>query len=93
MSNPYRLDPESLKAKQKEKQEQKLITLQDDSAKPPPTIGTSAFQSILFGPGAGQPSRDSTQQRTSWGKKLLLVTVFVGLVLLVLKAFLHHLRS
>jgi hypothetical protein len=91
MSNPYRLDPEALRAKQKEKLEQKFVTLQDDSAKPPPTIGTSAFQSILFGPTAGQPSRDSSSQRSSWTKRLFLGAVFLGLAGLMVRAFLHQL--
>ena len=56
MLNPYQLDPRVLRAITKQAQEQQLITLRDDSSRPPPTLGTPIWQSSLFGPWLGQPA-------------------------------------
>jgi len=56
MRNPYRLDPEALRAITLQVQEQRLITLRDDASRPPPTLGTPSWQGSLFGPWLGQPA-------------------------------------
>jgi hypothetical protein len=56
MENPYTPDPKRLKQQTAQVQEQQLIALQDDSTKPPPTIATPSWMSIIGSPFLGQPS-------------------------------------
>lgn len=78
MSDIYKIDPETLRRKMSEGSEQQVITLKDDSTKPPPTISTASWQGILCGPVLGQPTHYSeTPSRLS-------VYICRGLVLGVL---------
>jgi len=92
MENPYKLDPESLKAKQRTMQEDRLITLKDDSSRPPPTIGVESFQGIMFGPAAGQPSSDYSDSKPSWGKKILGYLIWFWVAALVVRIAIRLLR-
>lgn len=67
------IDPEALNRLKKTAQEEKLVTLRDDSARPPATISTSSMHGILFGPGAGQPSKASEDIKPGWGKVLIRI--------------------
>jgi hypothetical protein len=77
MDSPYRIDPEALANKQRAAQQEKLITLKDDSARPPSTIGTSPLQGILMGPAAGQPSNAVGEVKPGWGKILLRILFWI----------------
>ena len=56
MANPYQIDPKALETLTKQAQEQQLITLADDSTRPPPTRGTPSWQGSIVGPWLGQPA-------------------------------------
>jgi hypothetical protein len=59
MENPYKIKlPSDVNTGQL--QEKELISIKDDSTKPPPTIGTPSWVSIYMGSAAGQPSSDMT---------------------------------
>jgi len=95
MANPYKMDPEALKRRGALAQEEKLVTLQDDSTQPPPTIGTPSWMSILGGPALGQPgSRHTTFQHDEtpflFSGRFWLVVGFVGFVLYIIKAVLFR---
>ncbi|WP_291270866.1 hypothetical protein [Geothrix sp.] len=95
MTNPYRIDPEAMKQKSTLAQEKKLVTLQDDSDHPPPTIGTASWMSILGGPALGQPSsRHTTFQHDDapflFSGRFWLGVGFVGFVLYIIKAALFR---
>lgn len=92
MENPYKLNPESLKAKQRTMQEERLITLKDDSTRPPPTIGVEPLQGILFGPAAGQPSSDTSEAKASWGKKLLIFIFWLWVAVIVVRVAIRLFR-
>lgn len=86
--NPYRIDPKRNRARVREAAEHRVVTLQDESTKPPPTIGTAPWQGILFGPAFGQPST-APSRRLGLGAKLLLGLFALALVLLVARALLR----
>jgi len=95
MTNPYQIDPEALKRKSILAQEEKLVTLQDDSAQPPPTIGTPSWMSILGGPALGQPgSRHTTFQHDEvpflFSGRFWLIAGFVSFVLYIIKVALFR---
>ena len=86
MADPYKIDPSFLKAITKQVEEERLITLKDDSTRPPPTIGTPSWRSSLFGPMLGQPessfktfAHESNAFRTSFG--FLAAFVILGVIL------------
>lgn len=67
MTDLYKIDPEAMKARTRQASEEHLVTLQDDSTKPPPTIGTAPWQGIIFGPAFGQPVGEITKStRVTW---------------------------
>jgi len=95
MTNPYQLDPEAMKRKSTLVQEEKLVTLKDDSTQPPPTIGTPSWMSILGGPALGQPSSSHTTFQHRQGSFLFsarfwLMVGFVGFLLYIIKAALFR---
>lgn len=79
MGDPYRIDPAQLKAREREASQLHVVTLQDDSAKPPPTVGTAPWQGILFGPAVGQPSGEESRV-SPWVGRILLALAAVALV-------------
>jgi hypothetical protein len=88
MTNPYQLDPDALKRRATQAQEEKLITVQDDSTQPPPTIGTPSWMSIIGGPAMGQPSSRHTtfqhaERRFLFSGRFWLLAGFVGFVLYI----------
>ncbi len=90
MNDLYRIDPKALEARRREAQETHVVTLQEDAVKPPPTVGTSPWQAILFGPALGQPSGEL--RRTSpWVGRVLLAlagaAALAWLVRLLLRGF------
>lgn len=95
MTNPYQIDPEAMKGKSTLAQEEKLVTLQDDSTQPPPTIGTPSWMSILGGPALGQPSSHHTTFQHGeapflFSGRFWLMVGFVGFVLYIIKAALFR---
>ena len=95
MTNPYQIDPEAMKRKSTLVQEEKLVTLRDDSTQPPPTIGTPSWMSILGGPALGQPgSRHTTFQHQErlflFSARFWLLVGFVGFLLYIIKAALFR---
>jgi hypothetical protein len=80
MDNPYRPDPTALRARTQQAEEEKVITLKDDSTKPPPTIGAPSWQNILAGPMLSQPSSDTHTFEHSAQKMSLIVKI--GLILI-----------
>lgn len=95
MTNPYQLDPEAMKRKSTLVQEEKLVTLRNDSTQPPPTIGTPSWMGILGGPALGQPgSRHTTFQHTEasflFSSRFWLIAAFAGFVLYIIKAALFR---
>lgn len=58
MASPYKVDPNR---KTGQLQEEHLVTLKDDSTKPPPTVGTPSWMAILGGPALGQPGGRSDE--------------------------------
>jgi len=83
MGDPYRIDPRRMRAQEREASERQVITLQDDSAKPPPTVGTAPWQAILFGPALGQPSGEESRVSPWFGRILLALVVGAGVLGLV----------
>ena len=75
-------------------QEEHLITLQDDTTRPPPTIGTPSWMSIIGGPSLGQPSGNTssldhspaTSRFWSW---LWLILLFGFLVAIFVRAIFY----
>lgn len=95
MTDPYQLDPEGMKRKSTMVQEEKLVTLRDDSTQPPPTIGTPSWMSILGGPALGQPSSRHTTFQHGQGSFLFsarfwLVVGFAGFALYIIKTTLFR---
>lgn len=86
MENPYRPHPEAYGERRKTAQQEQLISLKDDSAKPPPTIGSGGLQGILFGGAASQPSKAGDDIQPGWGKLLLRIAFWV-LALAIAKSF------
>lgn len=92
MNNPYSLNPRAFDSRRKTAQEEKLITLKDDSTQPPPTVGSSAFQGIMFGPAAMQPSKSSDDVEPSWGKRGLRIWFWIW-ALAIVAAAIYRLAS
>jgi hypothetical protein len=95
MTHPYQIDPEAMKRRSTLAQEEKLVTLQDDSTHPPPTIATPSWMSIIGGPALGQPSsRHTTFQHDEvpflFSGRFWLAVGFVGFVLYIIKAALFR---
>jgi len=91
MNDPYKLDPKALRAKTRQASEEHLVTLQDDSSKPPPTIGTAPWQGIIFGPAFGQPSAQletpSTLAKIIW--RVALVAGALAVLVALVRALIH----
>jgi hypothetical protein len=78
MRNPYAVDP----GKQVPLKEQAVVTLKDDTARPPATIGKPIWQSLLFGSALGQPSGDEPRRASRSLRilgALLLAVLLLGL--------------
>ena len=73
--------------------EEKLIALQPEPRPMAPTIGTSSFQSLFFGPAAGQPSQASFDQRPSLGKKIFLLVLSLGLMFVAVRTVMSMFRG
>ena len=87
MENPYQPDPNAFQKGKRASQEEKLVSVRDDSIQPPPSIGANAFQGIFLGPLVGQPSKASEEDvRPGWGKVILRVFLWLCAVLIVLSA-------
>ena len=82
MVNLYQIDPKALKARTREAQEQLLITLQDDSTRPPPTLGTPPWQGSIFGPWLGQPASRLETFEHEAGSRHGAVNILIGLAAL-----------
>jgi hypothetical protein len=76
MSNPYSIDPDALRQKQRTAREEQHIALRDDNTRLPPSVGTSAFQNIIFGPAAGQPS-SGPAGKPGWARKGLRIAFWL----------------
>ena len=85
MPDTQQIDPKELIKKARQASERQVITLQEDSRRPPPTIGMAPWQSILFGPASGQPSGEA-QESTP-----LILKILLGIVLLIF--FISFIRS
>ena len=89
MANPYEIDPEIVKKVARQAEEERLITLKDDSTHIPPTIGIPPWQNIIFGSLFGQPSsRFETFQRhqstfQAIGRLVLALVIIAGFFLLL----------
>lgn len=92
MGNPYKIDPEAFREKRKTAKQEYLISLQDDSAHPPPTVNSSSFQGIFFGPAAGQPSKANDDTQTGWGKVLGKIFFWTWVLLVVIGAIYRFMR-
>lgn len=92
MSNPYLLDPKKLKSTQQTVQNEKLVTLKDDSINLAPTLGTSFFNGIMFGSTVGQPSYAADQVKPGWGKRLLRTFFWIWVITLFIR-FISKLAS
>lgn len=81
--DPYRLKPPTKLVRE----EQTLIQIRDDSARPPSSIGVDAFQAIFFGAPALQPSKAEEKPKgVSFGVGLMFL-VFLVPILLALKKY------
>lgn len=84
MHSPYAIDPE----KRLPASEKALVTLKDDTARPPATIGKPIWQSLLFGSALGQPSNGSPRRASrslrilGW---LLLGALALGLIAVAMR--------
>ena len=79
----YRLKPPAKLVRE----EQKLIQIRDDSARPPSSVGVDAFQAIFFGAPALQPSRAPEKaKRISFGVAMVLL-LFLAPILLAIKKY------
>lgn len=76
--NPYRLKVRG----EEVREEQVLIQLRDDSARPPSSVGVDFLSGFLFGAVSRQPSR-SPERRLTWGGIVTLGAIFVALALWV----------
>jgi len=90
MSSPHPIDPKLLKRRTAQSQEEKLVTLKDDSTHPPPTIGTPSWMSILGGPALGQPASgqrtfDHATEPFLFSGRFWLLILFAGFALYLLK--------
>lgn len=84
MNNPYQPRPESLEAHRRRVNEERLITLQDDSKRSSATIGTPSWQGMILGSSSGQPSKADNSIRPSWGKRLFRIAFWIWGALMVL---------
>ncbi len=75
--NPYQPNPDSLESHRRRVQHERLVTLQDDSARPPATLGLQPWQSMILGPSSGQPSKASRDIKPGWGKRILRVAFWI----------------
>lgn len=85
MDNPYQPRPDSLEAHRRRVNEEVVITLKDDSARPPATIG-SGWQGMILGPAAGQPGGNSSDIKPRWGKRLTRIVFWTWGALVVVAA-------
>ena len=87
MENPYQPDPKAFQKAKQASQEEKVVSVRDDSIQPPPSIGANAFQGIFLGPMVGQPSKASEDEvQPGWGKVVLRVVLGICAVLIVVSA-------
>lgn len=90
MKNPYQTDPGAFQKGKRASQEEKLVSVRDDSIQPPPSIGANAFQGIFLGPMVGQPSKASEEDvQPGWGKVILRLFLGLCAVLIVVAALLR----
>ena len=82
MDNPYQPKPGSLEAHRRRVNEEQLVILQDDSPRPPTTIGLQGWQGMILGASSGQPSKASGDIKPGWGKRLLRIFFWIWATLL-----------
>ncbi len=85
MENPYQPRPDSLEAHRRRVNEEVLVTLKDDTARPPATIGTG-WQSMILGPSAGQPGGNARDIKPGWGKRVTRIVFWTWGALVVVAA-------
>jgi hypothetical protein len=85
MDNPYKIKNPS-DAHPGQLQEEQLISLKDDSIKPPPTVGTPSYMSIIMGPAVGQPGSDvntfehshKSSKGRNWSRLKIILLLLLG---------------
>ena len=94
MENPYKIKrPSDVNTGQL--QEKELVTIKDDSTKPPPTVGTPSWMSIIMGPAVGQPGSDmetfehseSSRGRFMFSLRFWLLLIVVAVIGFFVYAF------
>lgn len=67
--------------------ETKLIEIRPDRVDLPPSVGSSAFENIFFGPLAGQPSRAKAKEEDKPRKSNVIVWILLALFLAAIYFF------